>query len=408
LETTLSTTDRLRVVHLGKYYPPSPGGIESHTQTLARAQAALGADVRVVVVNHVASDGRDATFDQFTSTRTVEETDGEVRVIRVGRWANVAKLDVVPGLPGVLREFLRDPPDVWHLHAPNVTMMLVAYANPRLRPLVVTHHSDIVRQRVTKYAVRPLEEAVYRLATRVLPTSAAYVTESPLLKRYARKLSPVPLGIDVAPLADPTSNALRHAARFRERFGSPLWLCVGRLIYYKGLHVALAALRDVPGTLVVIGSGPLEMELKANALDLGVADRVVWYGHATADELIGAYWAATALWFPSVMRSEGFGLVQVEAMAAGCPVVNTAIPGSGVSWVCRDEREGLTVPANDSAAFAAAAKRLLAEQGLRKKLSVAGRERAAAEFDWLVMGQRSLNVYRAVLAEGAKAYVSYT
>src|SRR4051812_7761237 len=69
-----------RVVHLGKYYPPSPGGIETHTQTLARTQAELGADVRVVVVNHAAPDGRDATFDRFTRTPYSEARDGPVRV----------------------------------------------------------------------------------------------------------------------------------------------------------------------------------------------------------------------------------------------------------------------------------------------------------------------------------------
>ncbi len=397
-QATSPRTERVRVVHLGKYYPPSPGGIESHTQTLARAQSALGADVRVVVVNHAEANGRDATFDQFTSTPTLEETDGAIRVMRIGRLANVAKLDVVPGLPGALRELLRDPPDVWHLHTPNVTMMLAACAYSRLRPLVVTHHSDIVRQRLTKYAVRPLEVAVYRRAARILPTSAAYVEGSRLLQRFAEKLSPLPLGINLLPILEPSSASLCHAARFRERFGSPLWLFVGRLIYYKGLQVALRALRDLPGKLIVIGTGPLEAELKAEALELGVADRIVWYGHATQEELIGAYRAATALWFPSVARSEGFGLVQVEAMASGCPVVNTAISGSGVPWVCRHEREGLTVPVNDSTLFAQTAKRLLDEPGLREKLIANGRERAVAEFDWLLMGRRSLEVYKSVLA----------
>ena len=89
------------------------------------------------------------------------------------------------------------------------------------------------------------------------------------------------------------------------------------------------------------------------------------------------------------------------ARAAGCPVVNTAIPGSGVAWVCRHESEGLTVPMNDASTFGAAAKRLLAEPGLRERLAAAGRERAAAEFDWRVMGARSLDAYRAVLAQGA-------
>lgn len=397
LSTTTSVLERLRIVHLGKYYPPAPGGIESHTQTLARAQVALGADVRVVVVNHAAADGRDATFDRFAATSTVEDADGSIRVIRVGRWANVAKLDVAPGLTRVLRELLRDPPDVWHLHAPNITMMMAACAHARLRPLVVTHHSDIVRQRVTKYTVRPLENAVYRRAVRVFPTSANYAEESSLLQRFKQKVTPLPLGIASAAISELDSASLGQAARFRERFGAPLWLFVGRLIYYKGLHVALAALRDVPGTLVVIGTGPLETELKAKALELGVADRVVWYGHASAEELIGAYHAATALWFPSIARSEGFGLVQVEAMAAGCPVVNTAITGSGVSWVCRHEQEGLTAPVNDAVAFAKAAKRLLAEPGLRERLATGGRERAAAEFDWLVMGRRSLDAYRAAI-----------
>ena len=390
-----------RVVHLGKYYPPSPGGIETHTQTLARTQAELGADVRVVVVNHAARDGRDATFDRFTRTPYAEDRDGPVRVTRVGRWANVAKLDVAPGLAAALRRLLRDPPDVWHLHAPNVTMMLAVLAAPRIRPLVIAHHSDIVRQRVLKYAVRPIEHAVYRRAARILPTSAAYAEGSELLRRFADKVTPLPLGIDLAPFTNPSAAALAHAGKFRERFGSPLWLSVGRLIYYKGLHVGFEALRSVPGKLLVIGTGPLEAEWKRKAADLGVADRVVWYGHATADELVGAYLAATALWFPSVARSEGFGLVQVEAMATGCPVINTAVPGSGVAWVCRHQREGLTVPMNDPAALAAAANRLLSEPGLRERLAAGGRQRAD-EFGHRVMAERSLDIYREVIAAEAR------
>jgi rhamnosyl/mannosyltransferase len=388
----------MRVIHLGKYYPPSPGGIESHTQALARAQAELGARVQVVVVNHAAADGRDATFDHYTPTPWAEDADGPVRITRVGRLANVAKLDVAPGLLALLERLLRDPPDVWHLHAPNVTMMLAVLACRRIRPLVIAHHSDIVRQRFLGRVVRPLEVALYRRSARILPTSPHYAEGSPLLQWFASKLTPVPLGSDLAPFLSPSGPARECAERFRAEWAGPVWLSVGRLIYYKGLHVALAALRDVPGTLVVIGTGPLEAELKSRALELGVADRVVWYGHAGAAELVGAYLVATALWFPSVARSEGFGLVQVEAMAAGCPVVNTAVPGSGVAWVCRHECEGLTVPVNDPRAFADAAKRLLAEPGLRARLARAGRERAVAEFDWRTMGARSLDVYRAVLA----------
>jgi rhamnosyl/mannosyltransferase len=387
-------SNSLRVVHLGKYYPPSPGGIEGHTRTLARGQAALGADVRVLVVNHAAANGRDATFDRFTRTPNSEEWDGAVYVTRIARWACLAKLDVAPGLLRAVRQLAREGPDVWHLHAPNVTMMLAILATPCIRPLVITHHSDIVRQRILKYAVRPIESLVYRRAARIHPTSAAYAEGSELLKRFAVKVAPLPLGIDGQPFREPSPKALAYAKQFRDEHGEPLWLCVGRLIYYKGLSVAIDALLDVPGKLLVIGTGPMEAELKAKASQVGVVDRVVFQGHATRDQLVGAYHAATALWFPSMARSEGFGLVQVEAMASGCPVINTAIAGSGVSWVCRHDREGLTIPVNDTAELARAAKRLLTESGLRERLATAGRQRAAAEFDHRVMAARSLEMYR--------------
>ena len=390
----------IRVVHLGKYYPPAAGGIETHTQTLARAQSKLGAEVRVVVVNHSDADGRDVTFDRFTSTPDATDRDGEIVVHRVGRLANLAKLDVCPSLHRLVARLRREfRPDVWHLHAPNVTMMLAILADRRIRPLVVTHHSDIVRQRVLRHAVRPIEHAVYRRAARLLATSPAYIAGSEVLTRFSSKVESSPLGLDLAPFRSPSPAALAHADRLRAEFARPIWLSVGRLIYYKALVVGLEALRTTPGTLLVVGTGPMEPAWKGLASELGVADRVRWLGRATDDELVGAYHAADAYWFPSNARSEGFGLVQVEAMACGCPVINTDIAASGVSWVCRHEIEGLTVPVNDPTAFAAAARRLTDDPGLRERLSVAARRRAD-EFDWVTMGERSLEVYRSVVGRG--------
>jgi glycosyltransferase involved in cell wall biosynthesis len=387
----------IRVVHLGKYYPPSAGGIETHPPTLARAQVRLGADVRVLVVNHADAAGRDVTFDRLPPTPDATDRDGDILVHRTGRLANVAKLDVCPGVLGMIARVRQEfRPHVWHLHAPNVTMMLAILADRRIRPLVVTHHSDIIRQKVLRHFVRPLETAVYRRAARLLSDSPPYIDGSDLLTRFRDKTVTLPLGLDLTPFRTPGVAASLHAARLHREFTPPLWLSVGRLIYYKGLGVALDALTRTPGTLLVVGTGPMEAEWKRRAEELRLGDRVRWLGRATDDELAGAYHAATALWFPSNARSEGFGLVQVEAMASGCPVVNTSIPASGVSWVCRHELEGLTVPVNDPTAFAAAANRLTQEPGLRDRLSAASRVRAE-EFDWLAMGGRSLEIYREVV-----------
>jgi glycosyltransferase involved in cell wall biosynthesis len=182
----------------------------------------------------------------------------------------------------------------------------------------------------------------------------------------------------------------------RREHPGPIWVSVGRPVYYKALDVALAALREVPGTFVVIGTGPLEGKWRAMAAELGVADRVVWHGRASDDELVGAYHAATAHWFPSNARSEAFGLAQVEAMASGCPVINANIPHSGVPWVSRHGETGLTVPVNDAPAFAAAARRLLDESGLRDRLAAEARRQAAERFDHRAMAARSLAIYEEV------------
>jgi rhamnosyl/mannosyltransferase len=392
----------LRVVHLGKYYPPALGGIETHTRTLARGQAALGAAVRVVAVNHADAAGRDVTFAPRSRTPDVTEGDGPVVVDRVGRWFNLAKLDVTPRLGRAIRAAAADKPDVWHLHTPNVTMLLAVLASRRVRPLVVTHHSDVVLRRILKPAYRALEQEAYRRAVRLLADSPAYPAGSPVLRRFRAKVEPLPLGLDLVPFRTPSPAAVGFADSLKKRHPGPLWLSVGRHIYYKGLEVAVKALPRVPGTLIVIGDGPARRGWKRLAEATGVADRVAWLGRASADELVGAYHAATAFWFPSTSRAEGFGLVQVEAMASGCPVINTAIPDSGVPWVARDGVAGLTVPVGDPGAFAAAARRLVEEPGLRDRLAAGGVREAEERFDHRLMAARSLAIYERVLAGGRR------
>jgi rhamnosyl/mannosyltransferase len=353
----------------------------------------LGAEVRVLCINHQDRRGRDVTFRTWAVTPDSAEDDGGVRVERLGRLASVARLDVCPGLPAALRRLARWA-DVLHLHTPNPTMLLALAALPGRTPLVITHHSDVVRQRLLRLAQAPFERSVYRRAAAIVTQSPNNIDGSALLRRYRAKVRAVPLGIDLTPFADPSAAALEAEAKFRSECGQPLWLSVGRLVYYKGLHNGVAALRHVPGRWLVIGRGPLEGDLRRRADELGVGDRITWRDRVDPDELVGALRAATALWFPSNARSEAYGLVQVEAMASGCPVINTAIPGSGVPWVSPDGETGLTVRPDDPAALAAAARRLLDESGLRERLAEGGRRRAAAEFDWAVMARRSLGVHR--------------
>jgi glycosyltransferase involved in cell wall biosynthesis len=373
-------TRTIRVCHLGKYYPPAPGGIESHVRTLALAQADLGMEVRVLCVNH-----------QSGPTRV--ERDGLVEVVRFGRAAAAAKLDVCPGLRAALA---RIEADILHLHVPNPTMILALLGAGLRAPVVVTYHSDLIRQRVLGALFRPLERLAYRQVRTILTTSPLYSAGSSFLRSYADRLQVLPHGIDLEPFLNPSNEDRMEVGRIRARHEGPLWLGCGRLVYYKGFQNAIRALTQVRGSLLLIGEGPDHGALQSEARRLGVRDRVVFLGNVP--RVMPYYLAADAFWFPSNARSEAFGIVQVEAMASSCPVINTQIPHSGVSWVSPHEETGLTVPVDDPAAFARAANRLLTEPGLRDRLAAAARERAMREFDHRTMAQRSLAIYRRVLA----------
>jgi rhamnosyl/mannosyltransferase len=371
----------LKILHLGKFYPPAAGGIETHVRTLAQAQAALGAEVRVYCMNH-------------RPGPTTVDRDGPVEVTRFARAASVAKLDLCRDLVGALRKVNAD---VLHLQVPNPSMIVaLLQARPKV-PMVVTYQSDVIKQRLRAVVFRPLERLAYRRIAAILPTSPTYVPGSRFLRPYGPRIEVVPMGIDLTPYRDPSAADRAEADAIRLRYPGPLWLGCGRLIYYKGFLNAIRALPRVPGTLLIVGDGPDRGELEAEADRLGVRDRVAFLGSMPYQKVVPYYLAAEAFWFPSNARSEAFGLVQVEAMACGCPVINTSIPNSGVAWVSPHEVSGLTVPMDDPDALAAAANRLVNEPGLRDRLADAGRKRAIEEFDHRVMAQRSLAIYRKIL-----------
>lgn len=372
----------IRVCHLGKYYPPAPGGIESHVRMLALAQAGLGAEVRVLCVNHEPGP-------------TSVERDGPVDVVRFARRASAAKIDVCPGLVDRLR---RVEADILHMHVPNPTMILSLIAARPSISLVVTYHSDVVRQKLRAALFRPIERLAYRNVRAILTTSPDYARGSSFLRPYADRVEVLPHGIDLGPYLEPSPANREAGARIRSEHRGPIWLGCGRQVYYKGFLNAIRALTRVQGTLLLIGDGPDRAALEAEAAGLGLSERVVFLGNLPHYlDLIPYYLAADAFWFPSNARSEAFGLVQVEAMACSCPVINAAIPDSGVAWVSPHGETGLTVPVDDPVALADAANRLVTEPGLRDRLAASARARAVREFDHRVMAARSLAVYRRVI-----------
>jgi rhamnosyl/mannosyltransferase len=373
-------------LQLGKYYPPYKGGIESHLHLLC-SELKAEVDLDVVVCN--------------TGGRTVRERVGGIPVTRCAEVAHLASTSLCPTMP---LELSRRDYDVIHLHFPHPVgvMSYLASRRPRRHAVVVTYHSDIVRQARLLRLFRPFMQRVLARADRIICTSQAYLDTSPELGAHRDRCVVVPLGIDLGQWRR-TPDAEERARELRARHGTPLLLAVGRLTYYKGFEHAIRAMREVNGTLVVVGEGPMRASLATLARECGVADRVHLVGDVP--DLKPWFLAADAFVFPSVARSEAFGIVQLEAMACGLPVVNTALD-SGVPFVSRHGETGFTVPPSDPAALARALRELLSDPARRAALGAAARRRVEREFRKETMAARVLSAYSeayALAAAGAGA-----
>jgi glycosyltransferase involved in cell wall biosynthesis len=349
----------MRVLHAAKFYPPARGGMETVVADLCAGTATAWV-VRVV-----------AAHDEATTVR--ERIDG-VDVVRSARYGQAASVPLCPTLP---LHLWKTRADCVVLHEPNPIAGIALWARTPARRLVVWHHSDLLRPRwaLPTYS-RIVQRALYRRADCVIVSNPVLAKESPLV-RCARHVAVIPFGIDLERFQAPQAHLPERLARWLAASAGPRLLFVGRLVYYKGLHVLIDAARQWPGTVWIAGDGPLESELRARAASAGA--RVEFLGRVTDEELPALYQAADAFVLPSIAKTETFGVVQVEAMAAGLPVVSTALP-TGVPWVNQHGVTGLVVPPGDATALAAALCDLGANEALRRELGANGRRRAEELF----------------------------
>jgi glycosyltransferase involved in cell wall biosynthesis len=362
------------VTHVGKFYPPHMGGIETHLQTLSNE---LRRSMRLNVI--VASE---------TRGHRQETVDGIV-VTRLANLATIKSMPICPHLAAALRSVRSD---IVHLHLPNPAAVIAYLMSGRRGPLVLTWHSDIVRQKLLSQVLTPLHRWFVRKATECIATSPDYIESSPVLAVSRAHCRVIPYGIPMERFAEP-HNA---AGELRRRHGPRIVLAVGRLIYYKGFEYLMRAMAHINGKLILIGDGPLRARLERNAYEAGARERVFFAGEIDNSKLAPYYHAADLFVLPSVERTEAFGIVQLEAMACGKPVVNTRL-ATGVPFVSVDGLTGITVPPRDPLSLAQAITRLLDDAELRAGYGAAALHRVRSEFTAERMGERTLALYRDIV-----------
>lgn len=359
----------VKIVQWAKYYPPEWGGMERVTYDLAAGWAAAGMESVVVAFTRAPAGG-------------YEVTEG----VRVHRYPLHLKFDTQPVSLGWIAQAFRQGRDADAViaHAPNLLILFPLLALwlsglfSRSRPQrILFWHSDIVGKGVFGWIARPIELLLVGISDDIIATSPPYARYSPILSRYAHKTTIIPLGID-APATDAADGSpaiSAHLSDFvRDR---PLALSVGRLVPYKGFHILIEAFSRLPATnaLVIVGEGPLREDLENAIAAAGAQDRILLVGSLAHRELAALYRRSDCFVMSSLQRSEAFGMVLLEAMSYGKPLVVCDIEGSGVPWVAGNDGAAEIVPVENVEKMAAAIRKILSGKDLAAEMGRSAQER---------------------------------
>lgn len=373
----------MKVLQVNKLYPPTTGGIEKIVRQLAE-----GLNKRTNTMVLVCRE----------RGLTKAERRNGVKVVRASSLGVFFSMPVSFSFIAYFR-YLSRRSDIVQIHTPfplaDLALLLSGYKGK----VLVWWHSDIVRQEKLMRFFRPLVEWTLKRADRIIVATEGHINGSEYLKPYREKCAVIPYGQDVIPSDDEVLEAVDCVRRRKEELAVKRvrFLFVGRLVGYKGCRYLIEALPKVrDAELVIVGDGPLRSELVSQAEALGIADRVTFKSDLDDAAVQQELKACDVLVLPSIERNEAFGLVQIEAMAWGKPVINTDIP-SGAPYVSLDHQTGLTVPPGDSQALSEAMQLLADDEELRSGYGAAARKRVKEHFSSEKMLEATYELYKSLL-----------
>ena len=357
---------KLRVLQVNKLYWPHIGGIESLVKQYSEGLSSFDdIDLKVLVCR----DGK--------GKGSVDNVNG-IEVTRANSMGIYFSCPLSFDFIRKFRKMAREA-DVVEIHVPfplaDAALLLSGFKGK----VVVAWHSDVIKQKKLLFFYKPFMKSLLKRADKIVVATQGHIDGSSYLPSYRDKCVVIPYGLNISDYCncpnDPIlTDKLNGKSNVKVLFS-------GRLVYYKGVEVLINAFKDVTGAeLFISGTGPLEQELKYKSAMEHLEDKVHFLGYLTDDELKEAYRDCDIFVLPSVQKSEAFGIVQLEAMACGKPVINTALD-SGVPHVSLDGLTGITVAPEDATALSNAIQRLVDDPDLREKYGKAARERAESDFN---------------------------
>ena len=346
------------IYQMSKYYKPYSGGLESVVSDIAEN---IPCEVTVL-----ASDSEGLIKKEIINS---------VQVIRSKEYFTLASTPISPGYIWNVIKYSRDC--ILHVHLPNPLSNIGIYMawifKRDISKIVVHWHSDIVKQKMLLKIYKPLQDWLLKKAKFIIVTSEEYLDNSEALIPFKSKCVVIPIGI--SSMESKVSPKIVEEIKNKYQ-GKRIIFSLGRHIYYKGFEYLIESALKVENTVFLIGGkGPDTEKYNQMIIKFGLQDKVHLIGRVEDDDLPSYYAAADIFAFPSTEKSEAFGVVQLEAMSVGTPVVSTNIIGSGVPWVNKNENSGLICSVKDSNSLSDSINRILDDEILYDSLSLGAKQR---------------------------------
>ncbi|HOL90304.1 MAG TPA: glycosyltransferase [Candidatus Pacearchaeota archaeon] len=368
----------MKALQFGKFFPPDVGGMENFiyeiTENLSQK---INCDV----------------LCSNSKNKTVVEKRDKYTIIRTASLGKIFSTSISPTMIYQLKKICNNY-DLIHIHLPDPMASLAYFVVRPKTKLVIHWHSDIIKQKNFLIFYKPLQNWLLNKADKIIVTSFNYLNESKNLKKYKDKCVVISLGINPKNLKINQNKVKEIKNLYKDK---AIIFTLGRLVYYKGFSYLIKAMQNIDAYLLLGGEGPLKEKLQKEINDLKLNNKIFLLGKIKNEEIGSYYQSCDIFCLPSISKAEAFGLVQIEAMYFGKPIVSTNIKGSGVGWVNQNNITGFVVPPRDSEALADAINKILNDKELKEKLGENGKKRFEREFNIKVIGKKILNLYKDII-----------
>lgn len=375
----------MKILHIGKYYYPYHGGMESVVKDLCEGLVKENQEVEVLC--------------SHTLPVSKNEVINKVKVSRVFRLGTLLSQSLTPSL--LTNIFFKSKKfDVVHLHCPNPLAELASLFIPKNVPLVITYHSDIIRQKAILPFYRPLQKKILNRAQKIIVPTLNHINCSDILPEYREKCEVIPFGLNTEFMPE-LKTLETKASALKEKYGKYA-LFVGRLVGYKGLDVLIEACRHVEDKVLIVGQGPENDRLRDQIKKLGLTDKVKMLGRVEdLNEFWSYYLGSEFFILPSITSNENFGVVQLEAMYCSKAVITTNLK-SGVPLVGEKGKTSLLVNPNNSEQLGKAMQMLFSNPELAQKMGKAGKARFNRLYTYEKMIESHINLYNNLLGRNLR------